>query len=233
VSVELGIDSKNALKCPVRLAEETHKPGGNFLLLRSAYTTTILTVLGLLAGLAFGVVLLRFGSDPNKSILDHLQSVFTSNEIKAVFAFLGAISLSYWNMSNIFNRQWTYCADLYNKILQEGDDDARQSLKVSLAIDLLILDLWAHRSFRELFRDELFLAIDSHYSDSGNRKDLHRKANAGDLTENEANNLLEDRLRKLLAERHSSHSVEQKLADSQSRTNGKGKSVLTKEQKTA
>lgn len=81
---------------------------------------------------------------------------------QAAFALLGGVSVLYWNLSGIFNRQWQYCCDLYLKVLQEKDHVRQAALRATLAEDLVVLDLWAHRSFAELFKDELERAIKEH-----------------------------------------------------------------------
>ncbi len=116
-------------------------------------------------------------------------------KIETAYIIITSISLVFWNMNNVFHRKWKYCADLYNQYLFEEsrvNKNEKEKLDIivnSLAIDLFHMDLWAHRSFAELFYDELKSAIKDHSSDNSLSKEF---------TESEVIELLEKRHHKLL-----------------------------------
>lgn len=115
--------------------------------------------------------------------------------------FTGSVSVAYWNMSTMFNKKWNYCADLYNKIIaipnSTIDHQQRALLRNALAIDLLVLDLWAHRSFSVLFETELMTAIECANSEEYAIIEKIRAQN-GDFTENDAMKVLETRNHQLV-----------------------------------
>lgn len=83
-------------------------------------------------------------------------------------SYVFSVSAIFWNISNVFKRNWQYCAGLYNEILLKdfsGDESRRfqyRLLKTSLAIDLLVHDLWAQRAFSRFFTECLEEA-EEHY----------------------------------------------------------------------
>lgn len=177
-------------------------PRGNYLLLRACLGTLTVTCLGYLALTRIplpGAVVRSLASATTATDAANPNPSYDSL-VKLVFAFLGAVSVSYWNMGQIFNRHWTYCSDAFNTVLQTTDADARDRLRLSLAIDLITLDLWAHRSFRDLFRDELFRAIVAKYRDPGVLNDTINKISKKKMREDEALRILSERRRILLAE---------------------------------
>ncbi len=106
-------------------------------------------------------------------------------------------------MGNLVHKKWEYCANLYNKTLESRCRESRAMPLNALAIDILTLDLWATRSFKALFYDELTLSIECLYgkSDPSYGKEIRRKAKMGELSEEDALVLLERRQNKLLNER--------------------------------
>ena len=66
-----------------------------------------------------------------------------------------------------------------------------KKLKNALAMDLIVLDMWAHRSFKELFRDELEIAIESTSISELKKNEAIIKANLHKLTESEALEILQ------------------------------------------
>lgn len=108
--------------------------------------------------------------------------------------FAATCSISYWNMANMFNKKWEYCCRLYNEVLkvEAGTNGDASRMRNSLAIDLLVVDLWAHRSFSQFFAVELEAAIKGIYgSESQAAKDNISNINSGNLTENRAMEFLE------------------------------------------
>lgn len=75
----------------------------------------------------------------------------------------------YWNARNVFTRKWDYSADLFNKLCFDLPFRNYQSktaklitinyTQSTLAIDLLMLEIWSHKSFNKTFREALFNAI--------------------------------------------------------------------------
>jgi len=67
--------------------------------------------------------------------------------IKAVLTYFSTVSVLWWHTTGVIREQWSHANSVYNEMLKSSD--AHNLIAVSLAIDLLILDLWAHRSFCE------------------------------------------------------------------------------------
>lgn len=78
---------------------------------------------------------------------------------KLLIGGIGGVAFIYWKISGAVRQQWQYCADVYNSVLQEEKKFKKNLLANSLAIDLVVLDLWAHRLFADFFRDEVAEAI--------------------------------------------------------------------------
>ena len=118
------------------------------------------------------------------------------NIVHLTFILAGSTSVVYWNMSHTFHKKWLYCAGLYNDIIKKEENKKNSSLKRkmanALAIDLLVLDLWAHRSFSELFSDELKHAIENNNMESSKRSSLKEQMINQEMTEDKAKELLEE-----------------------------------------
>ena len=67
----------------------------------------------------------------------------------------------FWALRQINKEQWNYCADLYNKCTLEADPLRRLILRNSLAVDVLTMDLWNHKHFREVLAIELVASLPS------------------------------------------------------------------------
>lgn len=101
---------------------------------------------------------------------------------------LGIMSVVYWNLWKDYHSKWMYCCNVFNQILTL-DENKADKLRRALAIDLLILDLWAHRSFSEFFRDSLLEALKAMKQDD---KEFYiEKINRGEISECEALRILE------------------------------------------
>ena len=75
---------------------------------------------------------------------------------------IGFISLWYVAYQRIVadhTSKWAYCADLYNKMIEEGSSCEISAIRAALALDLLATDLWAKRSFAREFKTVLNNAI--------------------------------------------------------------------------
>lgn len=85
-----------------------------------------------------------------------------SNFFQFIVFLLGGFSVTYWNLKTRMGEQWNYCADLYNRVFLDGIEDPplrRAYKKISLAIDIIDLDLWSHKSFRKVVSHSLELAL--------------------------------------------------------------------------
>ena len=165
-----------------------NRPRGNLLFLRS------LLVVG-----TFSILYFYF--------FGQFELVLEGIDIDPVIALGLAAGVGYWNMVNVLNKKSMYCGQLYNQIfavLAGGDKKKGEAMATSLAIQLLTLDLWAHRSFGRVFVKKLDEAIQFHGSakGSGTKDDiptLVKKVQAGKLKVKEARTLLEDYQAHLLA----------------------------------
>lgn len=106
---------------------------------------------------------------------------------------LGIMSVVYWNLWKDYHSKWTYCCNVFNQILTLENEKA-DKLRRALAIDLLILDLWAHRSFSEFFKDSLLEALNEMKDDE--KEFFIKKINDGEVAECEALRILESYQRK-------------------------------------
>lgn len=102
---------------------------------------------------------------------------------------MGVMSVVYWNLWKDYHSKWMYCCDVFNEILK-ADESKSNKLRRGLAVDLLVLDLWSHRSFREFFRDCLGEAIDL-YVQEPDKDEIVLKFNNGEAAEGEAMIILE------------------------------------------
>ena len=174
-----------------------NKPRGNCLIIRSLFVVfTIFSIMGPL------IILLNYLISflPDKIFcinlfLDNSMSSIVPKEItttNVIVSFFGAVSILYWNIMSLFNKKWAYCCELYNKIISKNRGKSKQKLlENALAVDLLTLDLWAHRSFSKFFSKELTKSIKKKYcKDEIMRNIIISKANEQRLTENEAWDLL-------------------------------------------
>lgn len=168
-----------------------NRPRGNLLFLRSA----------LMVG-TFSFVFFYFFYD--------FGLVLEGIEIDPVIALAGAVIIGYWHMTSSFYKKCKSCNQIHLEILKaagKGDHKTVDILTNSLAIELLTLDLWAHRKFRNLFAQSL---NDSLEFATKHPKDIHWKApkdlkayqelvNKGGLQAKEARLLLDHRHKSLMA----------------------------------
>ena len=57
--------------------------------------------------------------------------------------------------------KWQYLASLYNNIIGKPTNaPERNALNIALAIDLLDMEMWSHRSFRDFFYDTMIEAVE-------------------------------------------------------------------------
>ena len=158
----------NPLKNPIRLAEGRveslsdlvnllfeyglffkwiyfkNRPRGNLLFLRST----------LMVG-AYALIFFYFFYD--------FGLVLEGIEIDPVIALTGATIIGYWHMTSTFYKKSKSCNDLNVEILKAVGREDHKTVELfsnALAIELLTLDLWAHRKFSSIFSEEIYKAID-------------------------------------------------------------------------
>ncbi|GEM_PF-6859233 len=90
---------------------------------------------------------------------------------------VGFIGLMSWQLYTRKGSQYKGCLDSYNDIIKdiENNNVSKKSIElrsVSLCIDLLHVDLWAHKSFSELFTTHTMRAFNRIYEDDSRSKNL-------------------------------------------------------------
>ncbi len=102
---------------------------------------------------------------------------------------MAIIVIIYSSLWKDYHSKWEYCSHLFNDTLKSLNESEAHLLEASLAIDVLILDLWAHRSFRDLFYQALENAIKFKYKENHSIF-LSTIVDRGELTEADAMSLL-------------------------------------------
>ncbi|MCB0367860.1 MAG: hypothetical protein KDD45_00105 [Bdellovibrionales bacterium] len=80
---------------------------------------------------------------------------------KASFLFVSVVVAIYWRISKNYEERWKYCADKYYNLIKLEASTCKSNyqdinnFEVSLAIDILQLDLWAKRGFEQFFKEAL------------------------------------------------------------------------------
>lgn len=78
-----------------------------------------------------------------------------------VAIFLGVLISAFIIERKTLYEKWTYLAGLYNSLLKEDPMAPRyEPMRIALAIDLLDMEMWSHRSFRASFYDALLTAME-------------------------------------------------------------------------
>lgn len=125
-----------------------NRPRGNLFLFRSLLVVSFFASIYFLAFGDFGLVLEGIEIDP-------------------VVAFAGAVVFGYWNMLNVFHRKSEACSQIYLEMIKNansGKDINSRLLCNTLCLELLTLDLWAHRMYKSLFARNLSRAVDVAYA---------------------------------------------------------------------
>jgi hypothetical protein len=78
-----------------------------------------------------------------------------SGVLKGVLTLIGAASVIFWKRSDIIRNQWTYCSDLFNDLQKEPNPVRRELFYGNLVMDLFLSNLWAHRSYKDVFAQHL------------------------------------------------------------------------------
>ena len=124
-----------------------NRPRGNLLFLRS------LLVVGTFAFLFF-----KFFHD--------FRLVLMGIDINPVIAMGAATALGYWNMVSVFHNKSSTCTTIYTEIMKakgEGNLKSVELLSNSFALNLLTMDMWAHRLYDSFFSKNLEIAIHHHF----------------------------------------------------------------------
>lgn len=112
----------------------------------------------------------------------------TSFILQIASALITILSALYWNLRNDQNKKFEYCLNLYNNIYLHKDSNPK--LKVTLAMDLLTMDLWMKRIFKPYF-DKVIMEA-SEYCDKKIEGFCYHKDDEGIIIDTEyAFNLLE------------------------------------------
>jgi len=116
-------------------------------------------------------------------------------------SFLALTGTIFWNLRSKFSDQWSYCADMYNKIFLEQLEHIKSSdlllyKKVTLSLDLISLNLWTNKSFKKLFNYCLDEAIEHDaekakpVNNEFSLEGIYKKFESGEATKKDASALL-------------------------------------------
>lgn len=171
-----------------------NRPRGNLLLLRAI----------LVVGVYSAIYYYFFGS---------FSLVLEGIEIDSVICFAGAIVFGYSNMLNVFHKKSDSCTKLYVQMVSHstnGNEAAAKLLANTLCLQLLTLDLWAHRMFRRVFSSYLHAAMKFTYANNpeiiteckmpGEPEDALKIVNSGKLQAKVARTFLDNYQGHLLEE---------------------------------
>lgn len=171
-----------------------NKPSANLRLFAALHSTLLISIFFALLAILANTFIdsnLVAGSDGKPR---------SETEINLILGFLGLWFGMFWKEKKDLHDKWKYLADLYNKFLQEppinpnipSKFSVREPLRVALALDCLVMGMWAHKSFYEVFEHVL---IDAHlfsmatapewkYDESNEKeyKDIYDKAKEHFLT---------------------------------------------------
>lgn len=168
-----------------RWAYFKNRPRGNLLLLRGLMVVSFWSAIIVQAKFDWKLILLGIDVDP-------------------IIAYFAAIGFSYYAMSSVFFKKSEACAHMYTEMIKAGGSGNTWSAKAlsnALAIELLTLDLWAHRKYRGLFAKNLYRAVDHAYSSNSvslninlptDMSDILNTINKGKLQAKEARILLDN-----------------------------------------
>jgi hypothetical protein len=131
-----------------RWAYFKNRPRGNLLLLRGLMVVSFWSAIVIQTKFDWKLILLGIDIDP-------------------IIAYFAAIGFSYYSMSSVFFKKSEACAHMYTEMIKAGGAGNTWSAKAlsnALALELLTLDLWAHRKYRGLFAKNLYRAVEHAYS---------------------------------------------------------------------
>lgn len=182
-----------------------NNPRGNNLVIRAVFIATLIPAYMLLLmwllNFFFGITDFYSGAIREKFDFHHYKEY--------LLPLLAVIIVIYGSIWKDFHSKWEYCSNLFNDILKCNDEEVVSNLCASLSIDLITLDLWAHRSFKETFHEELITAIKEKYQTSA--LPIIEEAENGLMSETRAMEILTDYQAKLVSIR--SYSTSCKCTD--------------------
>lgn len=86
----------------------------------------------------------------------------------AIVFSVGVFGVVFWRERTSLYSKWRYLAHLYNESLKADCELSSDILTTALAIDILDIDMWAHRSFRRVF----YQTVKASFNDSGIQRDV-------------------------------------------------------------
>ncbi len=132
-------------------------------------------------------------------------SLININEFLTIF---GAIFVAFFfNDKTSYYQKWSYLANLYNERIksipeeycrEENTFSYRKMLEISLAIDVIQMEMWSHDSFAEFTRNELFEAIRAREPTLKNKVNLELLTFTNELDKASAINYLVERQKTIL-----------------------------------
>jgi hypothetical protein len=102
---------------------------------------------------------------PIKNLIALNYSIELEQILAGALVFVGTWLGLFWQEKRHLYSKWQYLAGLYNTVIQAGHSGeklycTRDVARVALSVDILELEMWAHKSFREEFRSTLADAIE-------------------------------------------------------------------------
>lgn len=132
---------------------------GTSLFLRAIWSTFVLIILFVLIAKIF----------PGLCSIEILNGETAYKGLRDYALAIGLLFGLYWNARSVFTRKWDYSASLFNKLcfdvpFVKYKDVSTKRIAVhfhqsTLAIDLLVLEIWSHKSFLYCFREALELSV--------------------------------------------------------------------------
>jgi hypothetical protein len=131
------------------------------------------------------------------TLFSSLELLIMGVDIDPIIILALVVTIGYWNMTYVFQRKSVDVTNLYNQYLIELGQGHKQSADLllnSLSMQVLAVDLWAHRSFTDIFVKALNLAI----KDDNGSDDWSNKLESNKMSVREARELLQNRQNKLI-----------------------------------
>ncbi len=86
-----------------------------------------------------------------KNLLKHIHAELDPITVSA--SIVAIVATFYWNERQNYISKWEYLANLYNKHLEFTLREQREAIITSLAHDILLTEMWGHRTFKVLLSD--------------------------------------------------------------------------------
>lgn len=142
------------------------------------------------------------------TFFSNFHLVIEGIDVDPVIALAAAVVLGYWNMTKVFHNKSMTCTQLHAEVIKayaEGSSKTGDVLSCSLALHLLTMDMWAHRTYGSTFSKNLQNALAHKYTKNGNldqalyETEVNR-LNNGQFRTREARQVLENYLDQLITE---------------------------------